>query len=133
MRYGRSDISKADDVSFASIVTILMKEAQPLTRELNKREFTADDLAQTTRLLARFELKHTRQRLDTVAGATDRKTLIALLRRNTNLIKEMRVQLKPYQSSPAKYAVWLRSRGYIKLIVLGGGGPKDGPAAQPAA
>ena len=68
-----------------------------------------------------------------MAGSTDRKTLIALLRRNANLIKEMRVQLKPYQHSPTKHEVWLRFQGYTKLIILGGGGPKDNPAAKPAA
>ena len=68
-----------------------------------------------------------------VAGATDRKTLIALLRRNANLIKEMRVQLKPYQSSPTKHEVWLRFQGYTKLIVLGQGGPKSVPTPPPAA
>ena len=53
--------------------------------------------------------------------------------RNANLIKEMRVQLKPYQSSLAKHEVWLRFQGYTKLIVLGGGGPKSPAAAKPAA
>jgi hypothetical protein len=75
----------------------------------------------------------TSQRTTAVAGSTDRKTLIALLRRNANLIKEMRVQLKPYQSSPTKHAVWLRLQGYTRLIVLGGGGAKGGPAPKPAA
>ncbi|MDO7854757.1 hypothetical protein [Hymenobacter convexus] len=52
------------------------------------------------------------------------------LARNTSLIKKIRVQLRPYQSSPTKHAVWLRFRGYTKLIVLSGGGV---PAAPPAA
>lgn len=133
VRYRRSDITEANDTSFASIITALLKEAAPLAKELAKREFTADDLAETTRLLARFEQKQTSQRTTAVAGATDRKTLIALLRRNANLIKEMRVQLKPYQSSPTKHEVWLRFQGYTRLIVLGGGGPKGDVAAKPAA
>ena len=130
VRYSRSDITEANDASFATIVTALLKEAAPLTKELAKREFTADDLAETTRQLARFEKKQTSQRTTAVAGSTDRKTLIALLRRNANLIKEMRVQLKPYQSSPTKHEVWLRFQGYTKLIVLGGGGPKGDPAKK---
>ena len=130
VRYSRSDIKTANDASFASMVTALLKEAAPLAAQLAKREFTADDLAQTTGLLARFEQKQASQRTTAVAGSTDRKTLIALLRRNANLIKEMRVQLKPYQSSPAKHEVWLRFQGYTKLIILGGGGPKGAAAAK---
>ena len=133
VRYSRSDIQTANDASFATLVTALLKEAMPLAAALAKREFTADDLAETTRQLARFEQKQATQRTTVVAGATDRTTLIALLRRNANLIKELRVQLKPYQSSPAKHEVWLRFQGYTKLIILGGGGPKGGPAAKPAA
>ena len=133
VRYGRSDIAKAGDASFATIVGALLKEARPLPQELAKREFTADDLAETTRLLARFEKKADSQRVTVVADSTDRKTLIALLRRNANLIKEMRVQLRPYQNSPTKHEVWERFQGYTKLIILGGGGPKGGPPAKPAA
>ena len=133
VRYTRSDITEANDTSFASIITALLKEAAPLAQALAKREFTADDLAETTRLLVRFEKKQTSQRTTVVAGATDRKTLIALLRRNANLLKEIRVQLKPYQSSPTKHEVWQRFQGYTKLIILGGGGPTGGPAAKPAA
>ena len=124
MRYSSSDIKTANDATFATMVAALLKEAAPLAKELAKREFTAADLAETTRQLARFEKKQTSQRTTVVAGATDRKTLIALLRRNANLIKEMRVQLKPYQSSPTKHEVWLRFQGYTKLIILGQGGPK---------
>ena len=125
VRYSRSTITEANDASFATIVAALLQAAGPLANELAKREFTADDLAETARQLARFEQKQTSQRTTTVAGATDRKTLIALLRRNANLIKELRVQLKPYQSSPTKHAVWERFQGYTRLIVLGGGGPKS--------
>ena len=132
VRYSRSDLAAAADASFASMVGALLKEAAPLVTELVKREFTAADLADTTRQLARFEQKHTNQRLDVVAGSTDRKTLIALLRRNANLIKEMRVQLKAYESSPTKHEVWLRFQGYTRLIILGGGGAKAEPAVQPA-
>ena len=133
VRFSTSDIKTANDASFATTITALLKEAAPLTPELAKREFTAADLADTARLLARFEKKQTSQRTTVVAGATDRKTLIALLRRNANLIKELRVQLKPYRSSPTKHAVWQRFQGYTRLIILGGGGPKGGPAAKPAA
>ncbi|GAB3863682.1 hypothetical protein GCM10028824_00230 [Hymenobacter segetis] len=54
-----------------------------------------------------------------------------LLARNANLIKEIRVQLKPYQSSPTKHAVWERFQGYTKLIILGGGGPKGDTETKP--
>jgi hypothetical protein len=130
VRYGRSAIAKADDASFATTVAALLKEAQPLAAQLEKREFTADDLAETTRLLARFEQKHAGQRTAVVEGSTERKTLIALLRRNSNLLKQIRVQLKPYQSSPTKHAVWERFQGYTKLIVLGGSGGKGDADAK---
>jgi hypothetical protein len=133
VRYNRTDLAQANDASFASIVGALLREATPRAAELAKREFSADDLALTTRLLARFEQKQTTQRTAAVAGATDRRTLTALLRRNANLIKDLRVQLKPYQSSPAKHEVWLRFQGYTKLIVRGQGGPRSTPAPQPAA
>lgn len=129
VRYTRSTITEAGDASFATIIGALLKEAGPLAKELAKREFTADDLAETTRQLARFELKQTSQRTTVVSGSTDRKTLIALLRRNANLIKEMRVQFKAYQSSPTKHEFWLRFQGYTKLIVLGQGGPKGATTA----
>ena len=132
VRYSRSDITEANDASFASIITALLKKAAPLAKALEKREFTADDLAETTRLLARFEKKQTSQRITVVAGATDRKTLIALLRRNANLIKEMRVPLKPYETSATKHEDWERFQGYTILIVLGGGGPKGDTPAKPA-
>ena len=131
VRYGRSDVAKADDATFATTVAALLKEAQPVAKLLEKREFTADELVETTRLLARFEQKHTGQRLAVVEGSTERKTLIALLRRNSNLLKEMRVQLKPYANSPTKHAVWERFQGYTKLIILGGGGPKGDTPQQP--
>ena len=130
VRYSRSEITEANDASFATIVGALLKEAQPLAKELEKREFTADDLADTTRQLARFVKKQAGQRITVVTSSTDRKTLIALLRRNANLIKEMRVQLKAYESSPTKHEVWLRFQGYTKLIILGGGGPKGDPKAK---
>ena len=95
--------------------------------------YSRSDLAETTRQLARFEQKQASQRTTVVAGSTDRKTLIALLRRNANLIKEMRVQLKAYEKSPAKHEVWQRFQGYTKLIILGGGGPKGGKETKPAA
>ena len=129
VRYNRTSLNEANDASFITIIGALLKEAAPLTNELAKREFTSRDLAETTHLLSRFEQKQAGQRTTVVAGATDRKTLIALLRRNANLIKEMRVQLKPYQSSPTKHEVWERFQGYTRLIILGGGGPKgDAPA-----
>ncbi|WP_210516644.1 hypothetical protein [Hymenobacter terricola] len=130
VRYSRSTISEAGDASFATIVGALLKEAQPLATQLAKREFMAGDLLETTRLLARFEKKTDSQRLTVVAGSTDRKTLIALLRRNANLIKEMRVQLKAYENSPTKHNVWLRFQGYTKLILLGQGSPKADPKAK---
>ena len=77
VRYSRSDITEANDASFASIITALLKKAAPLAKALEKREFTAEDRAETTRLLARFEKKQTSQRTTVVAGATDCKTLIA--------------------------------------------------------
>jgi hypothetical protein len=131
VRYNRSDLAKADDASFASIVGVLLREAAPLGTELAKREFTADDLTRTTRLLDRFEEKQVSQRSTVVVGATDRKTLIALLRRNANLIKELRVQLKGYQNSPSKHEVWLRFQGYSRLIIHAGGGPKGETPPKP--
>jgi hypothetical protein len=131
VRYNRTSLNEANDASFVTIIGALLKEAAPLARELAKREFTADDLAETTHLLGRFEQKQAGQRLAVVDGGTDRKTLIALLRRNANLIKEIRVQLKPYQSSATKHEVWERFQGYTRLIVLGGGGPKGTTTTLP--
>ena len=88
------------------------------------KQLAAADLTEATRLLARFEQKQAGRRTAVVAGATDRQTLMALPRRNANLIKELRVQLKPYQSSPTRHEVWLRFQDYTRLIILGGGGPK---------
>jgi hypothetical protein len=133
VRYTGSSITEAGDGTLATIVTALLKEATPLAAELAKREFTAEDLAETTRQLARFEKKYASQRTTVVAGSTDRKTLIALLRRNANLIKEMRVQFKPYRNSATRHEVWQRFQGYTKLIILGGGGPKGEAAPAPTA
>ena len=130
VRYSRSQLSEASDASLATMVGALLKEAGPLAAPLGKREFTADDLAETTRLLARFEQKHASRRLTEVEGSTERKALIALLRRNANLIKEMRTQLKAYENSSTKHEVWLRFQGYTKLIILGGGGAKGDTAAK---
>ncbi|WP_236050141.1 hypothetical protein [Hymenobacter negativus] len=131
VRYSRSQLSEASDANLATMVGALLKEAQPLAAPLAKREFTAADLAETTRLLARFEQKQASHRLTQVEGSTERKTLIALLRRNANLIKEMRTQLKAYQNSPTKHEVWLRFQGYTRLITLGGGGPKGDTTTLP--
>ena len=131
VRYSRTDITQADDASFATIIGTLLTEAAPLDKALAKREFSADDLALTATLLARFTRKRVSQRTVVVAGATDRKALIALLRRNASLIKQMRVQLKPYQGSATKHDVWLRFQGYTKLIVLGQGGPKGDTTPKP--
>lgn len=128
-----TDLGRADDASFASLVAALLKEAQPLTKALEKREFTADDLAQTAALLQRFGQKRTGQRLSVVSGSTARNTLIGLLRRNADLVKQMRVQLRPYQSSPTKHEVWERFQGYTRVIVLGQGGPQPGAPVKPAA
>ena len=124
-----TDLGRADDTTFASLMGRLLAEGQALPQELAKREFTADGLKQTDTLLARFTRKRTGQRLSTVSGSTDRNRLIALLRRNADLIK----QLRPYKNAPAKHDVWLRFQGYTRVIELGGGGPQGDVAAQPAA
>ena len=128
-----TDLGRADDTSFASLLGKLLAEGQARPSELAKREFTADDLKLTGTLLERFSRKRTGQRLSTVAGGTDRNRLIALLRRNTDLIKKMRKQLRPYKNSPTKHDVWLRFQGYTRLILLGLGGPQAGVAGAPAA
>ncbi|WP_046247355.1 hypothetical protein [Hymenobacter terrenus] len=133
VRYNRTSFTEADDASFATIVTTLLKEAEPLATPLAKREFTPEARAQTEALLARFVKKRNSQRNTAVAGTTDRKTLIALLARNNDLIKKLRVQFKPYQSSPTKHEVWLRFQGYTKVIILGKGGPKSSPKQPPQA
>ena len=43
-----------------------------------------------------------------MGGLSQCMAATAWLRRNANLIKEMREQLKPYQSSSTKHAVWER-------------------------
>jgi hypothetical protein len=130
VNFNATDLNRADDASFATIIGALQKEAQPLAAQLAKREFTADDLLAVDTQLLRFNKKLARQRASTVSGSTDRKTLIGLLARNTALIKQIRVQLRPYQKSATKHDVWLRFQGYTKVIVLGGGGPQGDPEAK---
>ena len=66
-----------------------------------------------------------RQQENRTIGSTERKTLVALTRRNASPIKEMRTQLKAYKNSPTKHAVWLRFLSYTKIIHhRGGGGAK---------
>ena len=128
-----TDLIRADDASFAGLLGKLLTEGKARPQELAKREFTADDLAQTDTLLQRFTRKRTGQRLSTVTGSTDRNRLMALLRRNSDLIRKLRQQLRPYKNSPAKHEVWLRFQGYTRVIELGGGGPQAGVAGKPAA
>ena len=128
-----TDLIRADDTSFASLMAKLLVEGQVRPQELLKREFTADDLKLTGTLLERFSRKRTGQRLSTVAGGTDRNRLIALLRRNSDLIKKMRQQLRPYKNSPTKHDVWLRFQGYTRVIERGGGGATGAVVAKPAA
>jgi len=128
-----TDLIRADDTSFASLMAKLLAEGQARPKELLKREFTADDLTQTDALLKRFTRKRTGQRMSIVTGSTDRNRLIALLRRNGNLIKLLRQQLRPYKNSPTKHDVWLRFQGYTRVIERGGGGAPGGVAGKPAA
>ena len=79
VNYNRTDLNRADDATFATIIGTLLREPQPLAAQLEKREITADDLALVAGLLLRFNQKHTRQHTAVVAGSTSRKTLIALL------------------------------------------------------
>ena len=130
VNFNATALNRADDASFATIIGALQQAAQPLAAPLAKREFTAADLQAVDTQLLRFTKKLARQRASTVNGSTDRKTLIGLLARNTSLIKQIRVQLRPYQSSATKHDVWLRFQGYTKVIVLGGGGPKGDAAAK---
>ncbi len=126
VNFNRNGLGRADDATFATILTALLKEARPLAAPLAKREFTPADRALAEQLLQRFEQKQARQRASVVDGSTARKALIALLARNTDLVKQLRVQLRSYQDAPAKHAVWLRFQGYTKLIVLGSSRPKGG-------
>ena len=68
-----------------------------------------------------------------MAGSTDRNRLMALLRRNGNLIELLRQQLRPYKNSPTKHDVWLRFPGYPRAFVRGGLGRRPTPLAQPQA
>jgi hypothetical protein len=118
----RTDFTEADDTSFAALLHQLLDVSQPFATQLVKREFVADDRAAMEKLLERFERKQVRQRENIVAGSTERKTLLALVRRNTNLIKLLRTQLKGYKNSPTKHEVWQRFISYTKLVPHNGGG-----------
>ena len=128
-----TDLIRADDTTFASLLGKLLAEGKARPQELAKREFTADDLTLTGTLLERFTRKRTGQRISAVAGSTDRNRLMALLRRNGNLIKLLRQQLRPYKNSPTKHDVWLRFQGYTRVIERGGGGAAAPAPAQPQA
>lgn len=132
VRFTRSDLSQADDATFATIMAALLAEAAKVpAAALAKREFTADDLKNANALLLRFTNKKSRQRTSAVDGATDRKRLVALLRRNADLIKQMRTQLKAYKNSPTKHDVWLRFVGYTMIVDRSGGGGAKGATPTP--
>ena len=131
VKFNRTDLTEADDASFATILHQLLDVATPLAAPLAQREFTAADRTRAEALLARFERKQLRQQETRTVGSTDRKTLLALVRRNASLIKEIRLQLKAYKNSPTKHAVWLRFLSYTKIINhRGGGGTKPTPPPQ---
>ena len=122
VNFNRTSFNEADDATFATLLHKLLDAAAPLAAPLAKREFSADDRALTETLLARFERKQVRQQENRTAGSTDRKTLVALTRRNASLLKGIRTQLKAYKNTPAKHAVWLRFVSYTKIIDHRGGG-----------
>ena len=133
VRINRTLLSAADEGTLAGLVQSVLQEAAPLAAPLAKREFTATDLSTLRQLHQHFESRQLRQRQSTVEGSTARKTLEALLRRNADLIRQMAVQLRPYQGT-AKNDVWLRFQGYTKVLVRGGGsGSGEQPAAQKTA
>jgi hypothetical protein len=132
VRINRTLLSAAEEGTLLGLIQALLKEAAPLTEALARREFTAADLSQLQALHQRFEAKQLRQRQSTVEGSTARKTLEALLRRNADLVKQLRVQLRPYKGT-TKNEVWLRFEGYTKLLVRGGGGSTTNPAPTKAA
>ena len=118
----RTDLNEADDTSFATTLRKLLKVAQPFASQVAKREFSAEDRTEMETLLDRFEKKQVKQEVNRTAGSTDLKKLEALLRRNANLIKEIRKQLKAYKNSKTKHEVWLRFVSYTKIINRSGGG-----------
>ncbi len=122
---GSDVLRRADEDTFGRLATGLLTEAAAFTpAQFAKREFTADDLAETTRLLKRFTGRLGTGRLADVAGKSDREVLSALLAANQQLIKKIRKQLLPYKGSAKKHDVWLRFQGYSKVVLRKGGGGK---------
>lgn len=125
VNFNRTDLIQADDATFASILHQLLDVSAPYAERLERREFTPEDRATTEKQLVRFERKQVRQRETIVTGSTDRKTLLALVNRNRDLIRQLRKQLKGYKNSATKHDVWQRFQGYTKIVAhRGGGGPK---------
>lgn len=118
----RTNLKQADDATFATLLHRLLDVAQPFAAPLARREFTAADRTRLEQLLARFEQKQVRQRSNVVAGSTERKTLLALTRRNASLLQQLRTQLKGYKNSPTKHEVWQRFVSYSKVVPHNGGG-----------
>jgi hypothetical protein len=119
---GADALRKADENTFARLAGGLLREAalRPAA-ELARREFTAADLAEAQRLLARFSSRLTPGRLADVDGKSAREVLSDLLAANQQLIRKIRQQLLPYKNSSTKHEVWLRFQGYSKVVLRKGG------------
>lgn len=124
---GSDVLRRADEDTFFRLATALLKEADLVPeKQLTKREFSAEDLAETKRLLQRFGSRLTPGRLADVDGKSARELLSDLLAANQQLIKKIREQLLPYKNSPTKHDVWLRFQGYAKVLLRKGGGGQGG-------
>lgn len=131
---GSDVLRRADEDTFSRLATGLLAEAATFAQaQLAKREFTANDLTEATRLLRRFAGRFSTGRLADVAGKSNREILSALLAANQQLLKKIRKQLQPYKGSAAKHDVWLRFQGYSKVVLRKGGGGGAAAATPPVA
>lgn len=127
-------LNSADTGTFAQGVAKIRAEATPLAAQLVKREVTAADLTELTRLATRFEKRLTTGRAADVKGKTARLLMSDLLRENGKTLKKIRKQLAPYKGT-ARAKVLTNFDGNAKLVVFnnGSGGGASGGATPPSA
>ncbi len=126
------NLNSADGGTFAQAVATIQAEATPLAAQLVKREVTADNFKELSRLAIKFEKRLTTGRTADVKGKTARMLLGDLLRANSQTLKKIRKQLLPYKGT-ARAKALINFDGNAKLVVFnnGSGGVNGGGVASP--